>query len=53
MSEFVVPPPIAPISTETATAEQLPKTASNLPLLGLLGLLSLGAAVALWAVPKA
>jgi hypothetical protein len=56
IAEVVLPPPIAAIPTENLTAtpaaEHLPKTASQLPLLGLLGLLSLGAGVALWAVPK-
>ena len=48
MTEVVEPPPV-----ETASAkETLPKTASRLPLLGLLGLLSLAAGAVLSLIPK-
>ena len=55
ITEVVELPPARAAAAETsAPAEKhLPKTASQLPLLGLLGLLSLGVGVALWAVPKA
>ena len=38
--------------TSREPAARLPQTASSLPLLGLLGLLSLGAGTALWLIPK-
>jgi hypothetical protein len=44
VAEVVVPPP--------ATAEKMPATSSPLPLLGLIGLLSLGAGAILSAFPK-
>jgi hypothetical protein len=48
MTEVVEPPPV-----ETAAAkEPMPKTASLLPLLGLIGLLSLAAGAALSLIPK-
>jgi hypothetical protein len=47
MTEVVEPPPV-----ETAAAETLPKTASLLPLLGLMGLLSLAAGAVLSVIPK-
>jgi hypothetical protein len=50
ITEVVEAPPV-----QTAAAEpekSLPKTASPLPLLGLIGLLSLGAGFALWGFPK-
>ena len=48
MTEVVEPPPV-----ETASAkETLPKTASLLPLLGLMGLLSLAAGAVLSLIPK-
>ncbi len=37
----------APVQTALATQKELPKTASQLPLVGLIGLLSLGGAIAL------
>lgn len=53
LTEVVEFPPAREAAMETSTGtDSLPKTASELPLLGLLGLLSLGAGVALWAVPK-
>jgi hypothetical protein len=54
LTEVVEFPPAREVAAETSTnTDNLPRTASQLPLLGLLGLLSLGAGVALWAVPKA
>jgi len=43
----VIEPP--PVETAAATAEPMPKTASQMPLLALIGLLSLGAGFTLWA----
>jgi hypothetical protein len=54
LTEVVEFPPAREAAAETSTqTDSMPQTASQLPLLGLLGLLSLGAGVALWAVPKA
>jgi hypothetical protein len=50
-AETPTPAP-APISTPTAAVQELPATASQVPLLGLLGLGSLGVAVLLRAVSK-
>jgi hypothetical protein len=48
MTEVVEPPPL-----QTAAAEEpMPKTASPLPLLGLIGLFSLAAGALLWLIPK-
>jgi len=48
-----LPPEVAaPKPVEVAAAQSLPKTASPLPLVGLIGLLSLGAGVTLWAFAK-
>jgi hypothetical protein len=47
IAQVVERPPV-----QIAAAERLPETASSLPLLGLIGLLSLGAGVALWGIPK-
>jgi hypothetical protein len=48
-----VPPEIAaPKPVEVAAVETLPQTASTLPLVGLIGLLSLGAGVTLWVFSK-
>lgn len=59
IAKVVVPPPAQNKSEQQiATAEapqrtrRLPQTASPLPLLGLIGLLSLGAGLALWFIPK-
>ena len=41
-----------PVETATVAREQLPQTASPLALLGLAGLLSLGAGLALWVFPR-
>jgi hypothetical protein len=46
VEELGTPPPPAPVAAEAASAE-LPKTGSPLPLIGLLGLLSLGASMGL------
>jgi hypothetical protein len=47
VAKVVEPPP-----AEEAAAQSLPQTASTLPLVGLIGLLSLGAGVTLWAFSK-
>ena len=41
-----------PVETASATADPMPKTASQMPLLALMGLLSLGAGFALWGFSK-
>jgi LPXTG-motif cell wall-anchored protein len=41
-----------PVETASATADPMPKTASQMPLLALMGLLSLGAGFALWTFSK-
>jgi hypothetical protein len=51
VSEVVEPPP-ATEPVEVAAAETLPKTASPLPLVGLIGLLSLGTGYALTVISK-
>jgi hypothetical protein len=53
ITQVVTPPPARATGTDTAQRmELLPRTASQLPLLGLIGLLSLCAGFALWAVQK-
>jgi hypothetical protein len=54
MAEAVeAPPEVATVEpVEVAAAATLPKTASTLPLVGLIGLLSLGIGSALWAFSK-
>jgi hypothetical protein len=53
IAQVVTPPPVQTTDTDTAQrGELLPQTASQLPLLGLIGLLSLCAGFALWAVQK-
>ena len=53
IAEVVEPPPAAaPAPVEVAAAKSLPETASPLPLVGLLGLLSLGAGFALSLIAK-
>lgn len=54
VAEVVEPPPevAAAKPVEVAAAETLPQTASTLPLVGLIGLLSLGAGLTLWAFSK-
>ncbi len=54
VAEVVEPPPevAAAKPVEVAAAETLPQTASTLPLVGLIGLLSLGAGLALSAFSK-
>jgi hypothetical protein len=47
VAKVVEAPPV-----EVAAAQSLPQTASPLPLVGLMGLLSLGAGVSLWAFSK-
>ena len=48
-----LPPEVATAKpVEVAAAQSLPKTASTLPLVGLIGLLSLGAGLALWSFSK-
>jgi hypothetical protein len=48
-----LPPEVAAAKpVEVATAETLPQTASPLPLVGLIGLLSLGAGFTLWGFSK-
>jgi len=49
ITEVVQPPPAQPVAEPT---KRLPQTASPLPLLGLIGLLSLGAGFALRVIPK-
>ena len=41
-----------PAETAAATAEPMPKTASEIPLLALIGMLSLGAGIGIWAFSK-
>ena len=54
VADVVTPPPaevvVASTVTEPAAPEELPKTASPFPLIGLFGLLALGGALALRAV---
>jgi hypothetical protein len=50
VAEVVEPPPAEPV--QVAAAEALPQTASPLPLVGLIGLLSLGAGLTLWGFSK-
>jgi hypothetical protein len=52
LTQVVEPPPMAPEPVAVAAAEPLPKTASSLPLIGLIGLLTLGAGIALSAFSK-
>ncbi len=52
LSQVVEPPPAAEVAPQPMAAEALPKTASSLPLIGLIGLLSLGAGFALSLVSK-
>ena len=41
-----------PVETASAAAEPMPKTASEMPLLALIGMLSLGAGIGIWAFSK-
>jgi hypothetical protein len=52
LAKVVEPPPAAEPVTMAATTEPLPKTASPLPMIGLIGLLALGAGFALSAYSK-
>jgi hypothetical protein len=53
VTEVVQTPPTEVAAVETpAPAATLPKTASPLPLVGLIGLLSLGAGLTLWGFSK-
>jgi hypothetical protein len=52
LAQVVEPPPVAAEPVAVAAAEPLPKTASPLPLIGLIGLLTLGAGFALSAFSK-
>jgi hypothetical protein len=53
ITQVVTPPPVQTTDTDsTKRMELLPQTASQLPLLGSIGLLSLCAGFALWAVQK-
>ncbi|MEO8658706.1 MAG: hypothetical protein ABI693_09560 [Bryobacteraceae bacterium] len=47
VAEVVTPPPAAPVEVAMAKVKKLPRTASTLPLVGLIGLTALGAAFAL------
>ncbi len=51
VTEVVQAPPTE-VAAETAPAETLPQTASHLPLVALIGLLSLGAWFGVWALSK-
>jgi hypothetical protein len=50
VAKVVEPPPAEPV--EVAAVQSLPQTASPLPLVGLIGLLSLAAGVTLWGFSK-
>jgi hypothetical protein len=52
LTRVVEPPPTPPEPVAVAAAEPLPKTASPLPLIGLIGLLALGAGFTLSAFSK-
>jgi len=52
LAQVVEPPPVAETEPVTMAAATLPKTASSLPLIGLIGLLTLGAGFALSAFSK-
>src|SRR5271170_3684490 len=52
LAQVVEPPPAAEVAPQPMVAEALPKTASSLPLIGLIGLLSLGAGLALSVASK-
>ena len=47
VAEVVTPPPAAPVEVAMAKVKKLPRTASTLPLVGLIGLTALGAGIAL------
>jgi 3-oxoacyl-ACP reductase-like protein len=49
LAEVVEAPPV---ETASAAAEPMPETASEMPLLALMGLLSLGAGFAVWTYSK-
>lgn len=55
IAQVVTPPPVVNTTTDNTAnqpIDRLPQTASSLPLIGLIGLLSLCAGIALLAVPK-
>jgi hypothetical protein len=52
LTQVVEPPPAAEVAPQPMVAQALPKTASALPLIGLLGMLSLGAGLGLSLVSK-
>ncbi|MGA8152155.1 MAG: hypothetical protein WB952_14470 [Terriglobales bacterium] len=52
LAQVVEPPPAAEVAPQPMVAEALPKTASSLPLIGLIGLLSLGVGLALSVASK-
>ena len=52
VAEVVQAPPAHPTVAAVEAIKELPKTGSSLPLVGLVGLLSLGAGLALWAIQK-
>jgi len=52
ISEVVEAPPVQTAAAAPTPEKSLPKTASLLPLLGLIGLLSLGISLALWGFSK-
>jgi hypothetical protein len=52
LAQVVEPPPAAEPVTMAAATEPLPKTASPLPMIGLIGLLALGAGFAMSAFSK-
>ena len=52
IAAVVTPPPVAELRPDTAAEPELPATASSLPLIGLIGLLALGGALALRQMQK-
>jgi hypothetical protein len=52
LAEVVTPPPVEVASTVAEQPEELPKTASPFPLIGLFGLLALSAALAVHVIAK-
>lgn len=52
MTEVVEPPPVEMAAAQSTSTEYLPKTASSLPLLGLIGFLSIAAGLGLSLIPK-
>jgi hypothetical protein len=52
MAQVVEAPPVQTASAVATDPPPMPKTASNIPLLALIGLLSLGAGLGVWALSK-